>query len=67
MEGGCNEVHDLPEPRREHMQYLRPQVCVDEAAQQDVCHTAFLYQELPVEMAEQVLGVARRPGGKREV
>ena len=49
------------------MQHLRPQVRLDQAAQQDVCDTALLYQELPVEMAEQDLGLAGRPRGKRKV
>ena len=67
VEGGRQEVHDFPEPRGEHMQHLRPQLRLDQAAQQDVCHTALLHQELPVEMVEQDLGLAGRPRGKRKV
>jgi hypothetical protein len=40
---------------------------MDQAASQNLRYTPLLYQELPVEVAEQILGVARRSDGKWEV
>ena len=44
-----------------------PAVAAGPSPPQDLCHTPFLYPELPVEVVEQDLGAARRSRRKRKV
>ena len=67
LEGRRQEVHDLPEPRRQHLQHLCPPLRLDQAPPPNVRHTPLLHPQLPLALAQQDLGLARRPRRPRQI